>query len=279
VTRVATRAERATSFGAIAADYDRLRSGPADEAIDWLLPAEHAVVADLAAGTGLLSRVLARKAQRVVAIELDGRMAAVLRARSPGVQVLQGRGEALPLAAASMDAVLIASAWHWLDPERAVPELGRVLRSGGRLGVLWTSVDAEAGWPREVRRWRRARDAEQQADGEQADGETRPDGERQADGERRRWSRGHRFELPETDLFTGVATASFGFTRQMKKNDFVDMLATYSGVITLSEEERAAELAQAREDLERLFPGATQIDVPMRTLCWRADRTAAASAS
>ena len=48
-------------------------------------------------------------------------MAAVLRARSPRVEVVRGRGEAIPLPDASADGVFISSAWHWMDPQRRRP--------------------------------------------------------------------------------------------------------------------------------------------------------------
>jgi ubiquinone/menaquinone biosynthesis C-methylase UbiE len=252
---VANLAERATSFGAIAEDYDRLRPSSPDEVIAWLLPPDGGVVLDLAAGTGLLSRGLARQptVRRVIAIELDGRMAAVLRARSPAVTVLQGRGEAIPLAGGGMDAVLISSAWHWLDRDRAVPELSRVLRSGGRLGVLWTGMDRDAGWLPELDRYSLRRPSS---------------------GDASHSGRHRVVELPEADAasFGGIATRTFQFTRTMPVDDFVAMLATYSGLITAGEQERAATLARTRAELARLFPGASQLDIPMRTRCWRADR-------
>lgn len=253
---MASQAERATSFGAIAAEYDRLRPSPAPEAVRWLLPERHDVTIDVAAGTGLLSRVLAAQVRSVVAVELDHRMAAVLRQRSPGVQVVQGRGEALPLAGASADAVLISSAWHWLDLPRAVPEIARVLRPGGRLCVLRTSVDPATPWLRELR--------------SASEGEAREGGAREGEARPPR-QRG----LPETGLFGEVVTGSFEFTRAMSVDDFTDMLATYSAVITASAGERSARLARVRAGLGRLFPGASHIDVPMRTGCWRADRLVA----
>ena len=142
------------SFGTIATDYDRLRPSPPDAAIDWLLPANCQVAVDLGAGTGLLSRALARQVPRVVAVEPDERMAAVLQDRSPGVEVVPGRGEAIPLPDASADGVFISSAWHWMDPELTVPEIARVLRDGGRFGLIWTSRDREVGWVRELNRLR-----------------------------------------------------------------------------------------------------------------------------
>ena len=59
---MASRAERALSFGTIASDYDRVRPGPAPAAVDWLLPAACDVVVDLGAGTGLLARALTGRA-------------------------------------------------------------------------------------------------------------------------------------------------------------------------------------------------------------------------
>jgi len=256
VTGVVSRPERATSFGAVAEDYDRLRPGPPDAAVDWLLPTHCEVAVDLAAGTGLLTRVLARKVAQVLAVEPDERMAAVLRARSPGVHVLQGRGEAIPVPDASADGVFVSSAWHWMDPDRAVPEIARVLRDGGRFGVVWSSLDRQAGWLRELRRLSRPDTAQADAQGQQ---QPRP-------------GRHHEVTLPDGGPFGDIATASFGFARKMGIGDVVDLLATYSGVITASAADRAAGLTRARAALQERFPGAAEIDVPLRASCWRADR-------
>ena len=146
---MADREARRLSFGSVAADYDRYRPSPPPQALDWLIPADAAAVLDLAAGTGAVTReIMARSPRpaRVVAVEPDARMRAVLAARWPGAEVLDGQGEDIPLPDASVDAVLISAAWHWLDPERAVPEITRVLRVGGTLGVIWTSRDDRVPW-------------------------------------------------------------------------------------------------------------------------------------
>jgi SAM-dependent methyltransferase len=248
---MANRAERARSFGAIAADYDRLRPGPPDEAVDWLLPAGAQVAVDLGAGTGLLTRALARKVPRVVAVEPDDRMRAVLRARSPGIDALAGRGEAIPLPDASADGVFISSAWHWMDPERTLAEVTRVLRDGGRFGLIWTSRDTETGWLREISlRERSVRDGN--------GGHPRP----------------RPVALPADARLGTIMTRSFAFELTMTVDALVEMLGTYSGVITASPADRLARLARARAALDELFPGAGQIDVPMRAACWRADRIA-----
>ncbi len=255
------------SFGAIAGDYDRLRPSPPDAAVDWLLPAQCQLAVDLAAGTGLLTRVLAGKVPQVVAVEPDRRMRAVLRARSPDVRVTEGRGEAIPLPDASADGVFVSSAWHWMDPGLAIPEIGRVLRDGGRFGAIWTGRDRQAGWVRDAdwMQWGRADGAQTAASADQ--------------GAARSGSRRGEIALPDTGLFGNAETASFGFIRPMTISDMVGMLATYSAVITASPDDKAARLASARAALEERFPDAGEIDVPMRAWCWRADRAARAAAS
>jgi SAM-dependent methyltransferase len=114
--------KRATSFGRVAGSYDQVRPGPAAAAVDWLLPAGCAVAVDLAAGTGLFTRALEGRVAHVVAVEPDGRMREVLAARSPGVRVLDGQAEAIPLPDGYADAVFVSTAWHWFDPARAVRE-------------------------------------------------------------------------------------------------------------------------------------------------------------
>jgi len=242
------------SFGAIADEYNRLRPSPPARAVDWLLPGQCQIAVDLAAGTGLLSRALVAKVAHVVAVEPDGRMGAVLRDRSPGVAVVAGTGEAIPLAGGGVDAVFISSAWHWLNPDQAVPEIARVLRPGGRFGVIWTSRDREVDWVRDID-WIREPRARQAADAPP----------------RRR----HReVTLPDPGLFGDIETTSFTFTRTMAIGDVVDMVGTYSGIITASEDDRAETLARVRASLDERFAGQTGIDVPMRSWCWRANLAA-----
>jgi ubiquinone/menaquinone biosynthesis C-methylase UbiE len=243
---------RAMSFGAIADEYDRLRPDPAADAVDWLLPARRDQVVDLAAGTGKLTRALAARAGRVVAVEPDLRMGAVLRSQSPEVRVVAGIGEAIPLRAESADGVFISSAWHWMNADQAALEVARVLRDGGRFGLIWTSRDSGVEW---VRKLNQLRD---RAPGEEANA-------------RRRWSR--EVLLPASE-FTDVETASFGYTMTMSVDDAVEMVGTYSGIIVASEQDRAETLAMVRAGLAEEFPGATEIDVPIRSMCWRANRVA-----
>lgn len=133
--------ELARSFGRIAADYDAARPGYAREAIaraqELLGLGRGSRVLDLAAGSGTLTRGLLEQFDDLVAVEPDDEMRAVLEARSPGVQVLAGSAEAIPLPDASVDAVFVGDAFHWFDGAAAVDELARVLRPRGGVALLW----------------------------------------------------------------------------------------------------------------------------------------------
>ena len=80
-------------------------------------------------------------------------MRATLAARSGGAEVLAGTAEAIPLAPESVDAVLVGSAFHWFDASRAVPEIARVLRPRGGLGMIasrWARDSSD--WGKEIDR-------------------------------------------------------------------------------------------------------------------------------
>jgi SAM-dependent methyltransferase len=139
------KAERAGSFGAAAAQYERYRQGPPIAAVDWVLPTPVHTVVDLGAGTGALTRLLVGRADEVVAVEPDDRMREVLIESVPGVRAVAGRGESIPLPDASADAVLASSSWHWMDTVPTLLEVGRVLVPGGTLAAMWSGPDPETG--------------------------------------------------------------------------------------------------------------------------------------
>jgi SAM-dependent methyltransferase len=247
-------AELARTFGSVAADYDRLRATPPAAALDWLLPPSPGVFIDVGAGTGLSTRAILGRAARVIAVEPDQRMRAVLAARTPAAQVLAGRGEAIPVPDATADAVLISSAWHWMDPELAIREVARVLRVRGRLGVIWTGRDRETDWLRPE------------------DWFTESGVDRD-----RNWARtniGQREDaLPsEHGEFINIETHTFLFTQPMTPAGLVEMLATHSRIIASSPAAQQRGRVRAAAAIGELFPGAAVIDVPMRSRCWRADR-------
>ncbi|MET9700548.1 class I SAM-dependent methyltransferase [Streptomyces sp. NPDC006529] len=142
---------RARSFDAAAALYGANRPGYPTELFDALeelagRPLEGARVADVGAGTGIASALLAGRGARVVAVEPGDGMAAELRRAHPGIPLVRGDGDRLPLASGAFDLVTYAQAWHWTDPVRSVPEVRRVLRGGGALALWWNDLDASVPW-------------------------------------------------------------------------------------------------------------------------------------
>ncbi|HEV2309752.1 MAG TPA: methyltransferase domain-containing protein, partial [Acidimicrobiia bacterium] len=138
--------QRARSFGSIAEDYERWRPGVDPAVAEWFVPEPIGRAIDVGAGTGKLSRLLLERAAEVVCVEPDDRMRAVLARQVPEATVLDGAGERIPVDDGSADAVLVSSAWHWMDHAAAAAEVARVLRPGGTLGVVWSGIDWTAEW-------------------------------------------------------------------------------------------------------------------------------------
>ena len=137
---------RATSFGAWADSYDDWRPTYPDDAVDWLLPPRAAQVAEVGAGTGKLTDRLVERHLDLDVVEPDARMLALVSRRYPGVRVHEAGADALPLADASVDAVLVADAWHWFPKDESAAEVARVLRPGGWLGSVWNVPVPEHDW-------------------------------------------------------------------------------------------------------------------------------------
>lgn len=93
-----------------------------------------------------MTRLLTPTGATLIVIEPVPEMHHVLRQFLPEVPVAAGTAEALPLKNASVDAVCVAQAFHWFDADRAFAELARVLRSGGRFGVIWNARDRSHDW-------------------------------------------------------------------------------------------------------------------------------------
>jgi SAM-dependent methyltransferase len=91
------------------------------------------------AGTGKLTRAVSSLGVRVLAVEPDPRMLALLR--SGGLEGVEGSAEEIPVGDGEADAIVAGSSMHWFDLERALPEFHRVLRPGGRLGFGWNGRD------------------------------------------------------------------------------------------------------------------------------------------
>jgi SAM-dependent methyltransferase len=146
------RDRRRLSFGPRADLYERYRPGYPPDAIAWLLGESALRVLDVGAGTGKLTRTLLAAGHEVVAVEPDPGMRAAFAAALPGVAILEGAAEELPVADGSFDACVAGQAFHWFDQARALPEIARVLRPGGLLGVIFNFRDESEPWVAELAR-------------------------------------------------------------------------------------------------------------------------------
>ena len=240
------RRERSLSFGSEAAAYERGRPSYPPEAVDWLLAPtadwDARDVLDLGAGTGKLTTRLVERGLRVIAVDPIAEMLDMLRGALPDTPALLGSAEQIPLPDSHVDAVLVAQAWHWFDADRAAAEVARVLRPGGRLGVLWNTRDERSGW---VRDFGRIVGLEHDRDRATVD-------------------------LPTS--FTDVATHQVQWTNYITRDALIDYVASRSYCITSPAEVRTRTLENVREllDTHPALVNSTGLAMPYITVCVRA---------
>ncbi|QKK08149.1 MAG: class I SAM-dependent methyltransferase [Planctomycetota bacterium] len=147
-------------FSDRAADYVKYRPSYPAEAIDAILEGLNPggtgrqperdgaflVAADIGAGTGISTKLLADRGVRVIAIEPNAGMREagaqyVSQQQGGGVEWRDGTAEATGLGDGSVDLMLCAQSYHWFEPVAACREFGRVLRPGGRLALMWNDAD------------------------------------------------------------------------------------------------------------------------------------------
>jgi SAM-dependent methyltransferase len=244
---VAADPRRAMIFGSYAEEYDRWRPSYPPDAVDWLLPPGALRVAEVGAGTGKLTGMLLERHVTVVAIEPDEDMLRVLRRRHPAAETYRAAADALPLPAASVDAVLVADAWHWFPHDQALDEVRRVLRPGGWLGLAWNNPSITADWTGEI--------AQLDPDLHGGDGAG----------------------LPVSRFGDQLVAARFDWEWRMSPAHLRGYLATHSGYAVMDPEEREARLEAAErilaEECRRL--GSAALDWACTAYCFRWQPSAA----
>ena len=246
------RREMSTSFGRAAASYEAGRPGYPAAAVEWMLQpvaasAARVRVADVGSGTGKLTRVLVDAGAEGVAGDPDPLMLAALAEAVPGVPTLVGSAEQLPLPDASVDAVVLGQAWHWVDPELGSREAGRVLSAGGVLGLVWNIRDGKTPWVARMTEIMHRSNAE----------------EMMAEG-------GPDVLAP----FGKVETQTFTWSRSMTAAALLEMARSRSFLITAADADRArieGELSELFATLPELQDGGA-IDLPYVTRAFRAVR-------
>lgn len=202
-------------------------------------------VLDLAAGTGKLTRELAARGAEVIAVEPTEGMRAELAAGLPGIRVLGGTAEQIPLGDAAVDAVTVAQAFHWFDGPAAVREIHRVLVPGGALGLIWNVMDQTVPWLCDLQQAIHRRRGENP------------------------WYTGHAWR----EAFEGAAEFSplehraFRNSQTLDRDGLLDRVASVSWIATLPDGERDAVSADARAILaEHDVPGPDgRFDIPYAT--------------
>jgi SAM-dependent methyltransferase len=243
-------------FGRAVDEYERARPGYPSEAVAWLVDRleieSSKAVLDLAAGTGKLTRQLIPTGASIVAVEPVAEMRARLERELPGVDVLDGTAEEIPLPDSAVDAVAVGQAFHWFANERALTEIHRVLRPGGRLGLIWNARDESADW---VARLTEIIEPH------------RGDVPRYVS---RRWERA----FATTTLFEPLEERQFPFAHALDGETLAARVASISFVAALPPEQRERVLADVRQ-LAATHPelrGKATFPLPYRTAAFVTER-------
>jgi MOSC domain-containing protein YiiM/SAM-dependent methyltransferase len=208
---------------------------------------------ELGAGTGKLTRLVAPAGARILAVEPVEAMRAKLLDVVPGVELVDGTAEAIGLPNASVDAVVIAQAFHWFDAVRALSEIHRVLRPGGRLVLAFNRRDESVAWVRGM--------------GEAI--------RRISTGEPQVWDNAWRDALARCFLFAPWESLLFRHAQRLTPDGVLDRTASVSFVAAAPPEVREAVLDEVRGLLatDPLTAGASEIELPYDTEVLWAERT------
>ncbi len=131
-------------FDGLGSVYAKHRPSYPAQAIDWIVeklpPA--GLVADVGAGTGILSRLLSERGLHVIGIEPNESMRReAAQIPDSRIEYRYGTAEDTGLSANSVDGVVAAQAFHWFDRAAALREFHRILRPNGWTFLLWNTAD------------------------------------------------------------------------------------------------------------------------------------------
>ncbi|WP_395696372.1 class I SAM-dependent methyltransferase [Nocardioides sp.] len=229
------------SFGSVADAYDRARPTYPREAAAWLTGDQPTTVLELGAGTGKLTEVLVGLGHDVHATDPDEQMLARLHERLPDVRTSVCGAEEVPAADASYDVVVAAQAFHWFDHDRALPEIARVLKPGGRLALVWNWRDEKIPW---VRRLGTIIGRQEQQESESP--------------------------LVASSHFGFVEEQAFRHWQAVDRVSIQELVLSRSNVAVLDEPDRAAKLAEVLAFYDDYGRGMDGMQLPYLARCYRA---------
>ena len=126
-----------------AENYARYRPGYSSAIIDCILDglnSDRLTAADVGAGTGISSRLLADRGVKTIAVEPNAAMREIAQTH-PLVEWHDGNAESTKLSDAAVDLITCFQAFHWFDPEPTLKEFARILKPKGRLAAVWHNRD------------------------------------------------------------------------------------------------------------------------------------------
>jgi ubiquinone/menaquinone biosynthesis C-methylase UbiE len=232
----------AHSFGGVVDAYDRARPTYPREAAAWLVGQDAATVLELGAGTGKLTSQLVDLGHDVVATDPDPAMLARLQRNLPEARTIEASAEELPVGDRAFDVVVAAQAFHWFDLDRALPEIARVLKPGGRLSLVWNWRDDSIPW---VRRLGALIGTQEQQDDPTA-------------------------AIGASDDFGDVEESTYSHWQQVDRKSIQDLVLSRSNVAVLDEEARAAKLAEVVAFYDDYGRGMDGMQLPYVARCYRA---------
>ncbi len=138
-------------FTGKAAEYRKYRPDYPQAFIDYLRReigmGRDSIVADIGAGTGILTRQLGEHVKQILAVEPNPemRMACETYCRDlAGFTAVDGSAEDSGLPEGAVDLITVAQAFHWFDQDRAKREFQRILKPAGRAVLVWNRREPES---------------------------------------------------------------------------------------------------------------------------------------
>lgn len=140
-----------TKFDGMGKVYSKYRPSYPREFIDHMYSFtgidRSGVIADIGAGTGILTKLLLEKGNPVFAVEPNGDMRAVAETdlgSFPLFAPINGTAENTGLQNKSIDLITVAQAFHWFDPASFKKECTRILKPLGMVALVWNSRDEQS---------------------------------------------------------------------------------------------------------------------------------------
>ena len=239
----------AIGFDRAGDSYERGRPEYPHDAVEFLVRRleinTSSTVIDLGAGTGKFTKLLIPTGASIIAIEPVAGMRTKFQSLHSSLKVLGGTAEEIPCENQSVDAVVVAQAFHWFNGHLALKEIHRILKPKGKLGLIWNARDESLAWVAELTKIIDPHEG----------------------GAPRYKSQNWKKAFAEPNLFSPLQLSQFSYTQEGSVETIVDRIASISFISALPEADRVRVLNQVRKLVET-HPETkeqSQIRLPYRT--------------